>query len=406
MSSRYAIPNVPKIISPSSTPPPSEVADISQDTYVPPTTRSAAKQRLKDAEVVLEARNISDTGSESSLEHRARARSRSPILASSEADSNPRRRPSGLSVTRAGSSSKINQDLQSQDDSAPPSSHVNGNLSPYSSSTFQKGWREFSRSPSPLGLIPLHRHHRVLIHKHEIPRKALHVCVGFLTLSFYTHGVQTTAITPWLLGTFAPIAAADWLRHRSEPFNRTYVKCLGALMREREVDGYNGVVWYLMGAYIALRFFPKDVGVMSVLLLSWCDTAASTFGRLCGPYTIRLRRGKSLAGTLAAFVTGLSTAIMFWGWLAPRTGSFPDDPSEGFFFTGELTLPTKLLAFLGFDSGSWRISGSAALGVTGVWTGVVAAFSEFVDVLGWDDNLTIPVLSGLGLWGFLRAFRA
>jgi diacylglycerol kinase (CTP) len=39
-----------------------------------------------------------------------------------------------------------------------------------------------------------------------------------------------------------------------------------------------------------------------------------------------------------------------------------------------------------------------------VWTGIVAAGSELVDLFGWDDNLTIPVLSGLGMWGFLKVF--
>ncbi len=289
---------------------------------------------------------------------------------------------------------------------APQPSQANGHLSPYSYSTIQNRWREFSRSPSPLGLIPLHRHYRYLIHKHEIPRKALHVSIGFMTLSFYTLGLQTTAITPWLLSALIPIAATDYLRHRFQSVNRVYIRCLGALMRETEVDGWNGVIWYLLGAYIALKFFPKDIGVMGVLLLSWCDTAASTFGRLYGRYTIRLRSGKSLAGTLAAFLTGLLTAVMFWGWLAPRTGAFPDDPAGAFMFTGELGLPRSMTTYLGWKQADATIRGAGALAVMGVWSGFVAAFSEFVDILGWDDNLTIPVLSSLGLWAFLKLFGA
>ena len=86
------------------------------------------------------------------------------------------------------------------------------------------------------------------------------------------------------------------------------------MMRESEVDGWNGVISYLLGAWIVLRFCPKDVGVVSVLLLSWCDTAASTFGRLWGHRTWRVRKGKSLAGTIAACVTGVLTAAFFWGF--------------------------------------------------------------------------------------------
>lgn len=62
--------------------------------------------------------------------------------------------------------------------------------------------------------------------------------------------------------------------------------------------------------------------------LSWADTAASTIGRLWGPYTpplparvpiLRLPFAprKSLAGFLAACVTGALIAMSFWTWLAP-----------------------------------------------------------------------------------------
>lgn len=182
---------------------------------------------------------------------------------------------------------------------------------------------------------------------------------------------------------------------------------MGALMRETEVSGYNGVIWYLLGAYTVLRFFPKDVGVMGVLLLSWCDTAASTFGRLYGRYTLRLRPGKSLAGTFAAWAVGVVTAATFWGWFVPYIGTFPNDPEDAFMFTGRLNLlPNFIRGLLGWsgDSSSTTIAGPWALGLMSVVSGFVAAGSEFIDLWSWDDNLTIPVLSGLGLWGFLKVF--
>lgn len=242
------------------------------------------------------------------------------------------------------------------------------------------------------------------IHRHEIPRKILHLSIGFITLQLYTSGVQTTSITPFLLSALIPIACTDYLRHHSPAFNRFYIRILGALMRESEVDGWNGVIWYLLGAWTVLRFFPKDVGVMGVLLLSWCDTAASTVGRLYGRYTPRIRKGKSLAGSAAACAVGMATAAAFWGWLAPRTGPFPDDPLNAFMFTGRLQLPKLIRTSLGWTTAQASIGGPLALGVMSLWTGVVASVSEVVDLFGWDDNLTIPVLSGLGIWGFLRVF--
>lgn len=242
------------------------------------------------------------------------------------------------------------------------------------------------------------------MHRHEVPRKLLHVSIGFFTLWFYISGVQTNAITPWLMAALIPITATDYIRHNYPAFNRLYVRCLGILMRETEFDGWNGVIFYLLGAWIVLGFFPKDVAVVSVLLLSWCDTAASTVGRALGRYTPRIRRGKSLAGSLAAFAVGAITAAFYWGWLAPRTGPFVDDIHWPFMYTGALALPTPARELLGLTRQQSTISGGWALGIMSLWTGFVGAASEAIDLLGWDDNLTIPVLSGLGLYGFLKVF--
>jgi len=178
-------------------------------------------------------------------------------------------------------------------------------------------------------------------------------------------------------------------------------------MRETEVDGYNGVVWYLLGAWTVLRFFPKDIGVLSVLLLSWCDTAASTFGRLWGRYTWKVRRGKSLAGSIAAMLVGVGTAAMFYGWIAPKFGSPRgyDTGDNAFAFQGSLTLPAKAREMLGgISANKATISGPIALAAMSVWAGFVASASEAVDLFGWDDNFTIPVFCGMGLWSFLKAF--
>ena len=242
------------------------------------------------------------------------------------------------------------------------------------------------------------------MHRHEVPRKFLHVSIGFFTIWAYVHGLQTSNIHPYLMTALVPIATLDYIRFKSPSFNRLYVRTVGAFMRETEFEGWNGVIWYLLGAWTVLRFFPKDIGVMGILLLSWCDTAASTVGRAYGRYTPRIRRGKSLAGSLAAFVVGAITAAGFWGWLAPRNGLFPEDVNWPFMFTGILSLPGPVRDLAGLTEAQASISGGLALTVMSLWTGFVASASEVIDVFGWDDNLTIPVLSGIGMSGFLKIF--
>ncbi|KAF1956953.1 hypothetical protein CC80DRAFT_515847 [Byssothecium circinans] len=379
-SKQYQIPHTPRVISPSPTP--SEASG--KDGYFGPTTRSAArKQRVHSPPAIDEDSSGSDP------EKRARARSRSPIFESR------RRRMSGLTAKRQLNGKAKSGDLRL------PNGTVNGHLSPQAAN--KNYWREMSRSPSPLGLIPIHQEWRSFIHRHEVPRKILHVSIGFLTIALYCTGKQADQIHPVLLTLLLPIAATDVIRHKWWQVNRFYIRCLGALMRESEVDGWNGVISYLLGAWIVLHFFPKDIGVMSVLLLSWCDTAASTFGRLWGHRTWRVRNGKSLAGSIAACITGIITAAAFWGWLAPLMSDY-DKGENAFAYQGVLTLPPKAREVLGLSLTEASVTGYWALSIMSLGAGLIASASEAVDLFGWDDNLTIPVLCGAGLYGFLKLF--
>lgn len=395
---RSSVPATPRVISPSPTP--SDAQDSSQDGYFGPVTRSAARRRQTGSltpQLPIQEESVDESESDPEL-RRARARSRSPIKT---------RKVSGLASTtgtRSTRASKV-KDLEVTEHANGMLTTSNGHLAPPTPATPSGwSWRDFSRSPSPLGLIPIHRHFKTLIHKHEVPRKVLHVSIGFLVYWLYVSGTQTSRVTPWLMGFLIPIATTDVLRHTYASINRFYVKCLGAFMRESEYSGYNGVIWYLLGAWSVLYFLPKDVAVVSVMLLSWCDTAASTFGRLYGRYTPRLRRGKSLAGSLAAFLVGVVTAAWFWGWVAPHTPAFPGDEQNPFMFNGVLRLPAAAANFLDLSEEQATVSGAVALGVMSIWSGFAAAGSEVIDLFGWDDNLTIPVLSGIGIWGFLKIF--
>jgi diacylglycerol kinase (CTP) len=73
-------------------------------------------------------------------------------------------------------------------------------------------------------------------------------------------------------------------------------------------------------------------------------------------------------------------------------------------FTGTLRLPGAVANLVGLSEEQATITGAVALGVMSLWSGFVAAASEVVDIFGWDDNLTIPVLSGAGIWAFLKIF--
>lgn len=233
-----------------------------------------------------------------------------------------------------------------------------------------------SKPPAPI--LSAHARFGAFISKHEIPRKALHVLIGFFTLWCYTRHMDTKIFIPYLSSAFAVIFSLDLLRFQWDAFNKAYCATVGFLMREKEVSSYNGVNWYLLGLSIAFQLFLKDVGVMAVLLLSWSDTAALTVGRAYGHLSPRIARNKSLIGSFAAFVVGIISCWVFYGYFVPTYGY-----TENIMWTEEtskLSLTTYSIA-----------------------CGFIAALSEGIDILNWDDNFTIPTLSGIFLHFLVRS---
>ncbi|WPG99974.1 CTP-dependent diacylglycerol kinase 1 [Acrodontium crateriforme] len=393
-SQHNEIPAMPRVISPSPTP--SEAGG--KDGYF----ESRSKTRR-----VGSVDPIGEGHEEDPELSRARSRSRSPQF-----ERKPTRLTNGSTTSGAKTSNVVAKELrrrQGVDTTQIPNGEAHDFLSPASASTQGQGfgaayWRNLSRSPSPFGLIPIHREWRTFVHKHEVPRKVLHVSIGFLALWLYYEDVQTSTIHPILLTLLVPIFATDVIRFKFPGVNKFYIRCLGPFMRESEAhDRFNGVIMYLAGVWATMRYCRKDVAMMSVLLLSWCDTAASTFGRAFGKYTPRIRKGKSLAGSIAAFTFGVGSAALFWGFVEPFCTGTHNDGVNSFAFTGSLTLPSQARAILGVTEEQGTITGSLALGTLSIVSGLVASVSEAFDLWGLDDNLTIPIFSGIGLGTILWA---
>jgi len=240
----------------------------------------------------------------------------------------------------------------------------------------------------------------------EIPRKLLHSSIAPIIVWLYLqHPDVTTTIKYASLG-LGVIASADLLRFSSSKFEAVYEGVLRWFMREEERSQVNGVIYYLVGVVIVLTFLPRDIASLSIIILSWCDTSASVFGRLFGRYTPRLPLSgtvfadrKSVAGSLAAVVTGCIQAYIWWShfasqgdehdvsWVPARLASTwtgPPSPQPTFLPRlanpdSTLTLPALTLA-----------------------CGLTAGFAEAIDLFGLDDNLTLPVLFGFSLYAILR----
>ncbi|ODV88390.1 hypothetical protein CANCADRAFT_32999 [Tortispora caseinolytica NRRL Y-17796] len=242
------------------------------------------------------------------------------------------------------------------------------------------------RSLSPLGLIPIHKKYRGFIHKYEVPRKLFHVSIGFITLALFNRDVNSATVLPVLIKFLAVVVCTDLMRFKWEWFSNLYIKVLGSLMRESEVEQLNGVVWYLVGLIVVFYFYPTDIAVLSVLLLSWADTTASIFGRAYGHLSIRIGR-KSLVGSFAAFVTSTAAAYLWYGVILTRYSNKP-----GF---------SAIHGTLAWTPTTSKLP----LGYLCVAAGFIGAVSEAIQVYSLDDNLTIPIISAVFMGLLFNFFK-
>lgn len=219
---------------------------------------------------------------------------------------------------------------------------------------------------------------RKFLIKHEIPRKILHCSIGFITLVMFGLGVPQQQFVAPLMALFVIILINDIIRFRDPELNKKIVARWWFIIRDNEVNSYNGTLWYLAGVIILFLSAPRDILFMGILLLSWADTAASTIGRQFGKYTPQIVPGKSVAGTLACFLVGSSCCYLVYGYFIPN---FENQPGYIMWTPETSVLDLHTYALL---------------------SGVIASVSEFVDIFNIDDNFIIPVVGGGLLYGLVK----
>jgi dolichol kinase len=199
-----------------------------------------------------------------------------------------------------------------------------------------------------------------VLHKRSdlhILRKLWHISTGSLGLFIFMRSEESQTFWAVLtlmiaLGGFA----ADFIRNRIPAFNTLVIRFMGPLMRRSEKEGVSGLPFYALGISLSLFFYSRDIALVSCMFLVFSDPLSSFFGVLYGKD--KILPNKSLQGAVAGFFTCYLITL--------------------FYAMNSTTLGTHLLVF-------------------SIVAGVVGSASELVSAFNIDDNLTIPVLSGLGM---------
>ncbi|CEG36227.1 Predicted ER membrane protein [Plasmopara halstedii] len=139
------------------------------------------------------------------------------------------------------------------------------------------------------------------------------------------------------------------LRGCNKAIDTAYIKCFRNILRQYEVSRtvLPGAYYFLLGSGLSLRLFSFRVARLAILHLSVGDPAAAFFGTLYGrhkfvKYIGKLGGKKSVEGSIGGGILAFASTI-------------------------------SLAA------------------------GTAAAAAELLDIGGWDDNITLPLLSGVFL---------
>ena len=180
----------------------------------------------------------------------------------------------------------------------------------------------------------------------ELRRKSIHL-LGLVFPILYVFTTRHTAIIA--VGALLAIAlGVELLKAFLPTFRGMFLRIFSPMLRSRErKGGFTGATYYLIGSFFCILLFDKTLAIVCLCFLTLGDLFAALIGKQWG--RIKLFSRKSLEGSLACFAVCTGMALLI--------GLHP------------------IVAIVG---------------------ALVATLIELLPT-GVDDNVTIPLISGLAM---------
>ena len=180
----------------------------------------------------------------------------------------------------------------------------------------------------------------------ELRRKSIHL-LGLIFPILYVFTTRHTAI----IGVGCLVALAlgvELLKARLPAFRIIFMRIFSPMLRSQEQrGGLTGATYYLIGSFLCILLFDKTLAIVCLCFLTLGDLFAALIGKQWG--RIKLFSRKSLEGSLACFIVCTAIAL--------------------------------LMKF------------HPVVAITGA---IVATLIELLPI-GVDDNVTMPLISGLAM---------
>jgi dolichol kinase len=195
----------------------------------------------------------------------------------------------------------------------------------------------------------------------EFKRKLIHLSSSSIGFFYWFNNKELTLSILVIL--FTITLTVDLLRYFSPSFNKFFLSMLRPILREHEADSkkivFTGSTCLLFSCIVCIYFFPKEIAIMAILILTICDTTAALIGKNFGKITYH---NKTVEGTITFFITGAIIIL-----LTPKITN---------------TVPEYFIAFFAL---------------------LLASLSEFL-LSKIDDNISVPLVFSIVYYVLFKIF--
>ncbi|MDR2007420.1 MAG: hypothetical protein LBQ34_00410 [Alphaproteobacteria bacterium] len=200
--------------------------------------------------------------------------------------------------------------------------------------------------------------------KQELNRKLIHLSSSIYPIAylFLSKPVMITIIAVLF------VAILFWDIARLKKINLKIITMFSGFVREKESAKLTGATYFLAAILLVIVLFPKDIAIISMFVLIFCDTAAALFGKAFGKTKIK-GTNKSLVGFIAFIAVGFIIMIIYL-----NTGEFFINPR----FNNIVDISAYLLVFIPV-----------------IIAGLVELYSDKIRI---DDNFSITLTIAICLY--------
>ncbi len=145
----------------------------------------------------------------------------------------------------------------------------------------------------------------------EMLRKSVHLLSSIIPTSYFYLEKNTMIFAVGFL--FALCAIFDLLRIKFAKMNQIFMQIFKSFTRDFESDKPLGSTYFLAGCFLTIVFFDKNIAIISMLILIFCDTFACFFGKLIN--SPKMVGNKTLAGFCGFLFSSLIISFFYSKYL-------------------------------------------------------------------------------------------